>query len=44
MEQTRKRIRRTKVDRIVAPLMSELELARLGDGRIAYIKKFQDAK
>ncbi len=34
---TRKRTKRTKV-RSMAPLMSEVELARLGGGQVAYIR------
>lgn len=38
MEQSRKRTRRTQETRQVASIMSELELARLGGGQIAYIR------
>lgn len=40
MEQRTKRSRRKRVaDAAVAPIMSEIELARLGGGQIAYIKE-----
>jgi hypothetical protein len=40
MEQKIKRSRRKRVaDAAVAPLMSQIELARLGGGQIAYIKE-----
>lgn len=38
MEENRKRTRRKSQTRPVAPLMSELELSRLGGGQFAYIK------
>ena len=39
MEQSRKRTKRTRVvPPPVAPFISELDLARLGDGQIAYIR------
>ena len=39
MEQSRKRTKRTTVvPPPVAPLVSEFDLARLGDGQIAYIR------
>ena len=37
MEQSRKRVRR-KAANLVAPPMSEVELARLGGGHVAYIR------
>lgn len=37
MEVTRKRARRAK-PRSMAPIMSQLELQRLGDGQVAYIR------
>ena len=40
MEQKIKRSRRKRVaDAAVAPIMSQIELARLGGGQIAYIKE-----
>lgn len=40
MEQKAKRSRRKRVaDDAVAPIMSQIELARLGGGQIAYIKE-----
>jgi hypothetical protein len=40
MEQRAKRSRRKRVaDAAVAPIMSQIELARLGGGQIAYIKE-----
>lgn len=40
MEQRTKRGRRKRVaDAAVAPIMSQIELARLGGGQIAYIKE-----
>ena len=40
MEQKVKRSRRRRtVDAAVAPIMSQIELARLGGGQIAYIKE-----
>jgi hypothetical protein len=40
MEQKAKRSRRKRVsDVAVAPIMSQIELARLGGGQIAYIKE-----
>jgi hypothetical protein len=40
MEQKVKRSRRKRVaDAAVAPIMSQIELARLGGGQIAYIKE-----
>ena len=40
MEQKVKRSRRKRVaDAAMAPIMSQIELARLGGGRIAYIKE-----
>lgn len=43
MEQTRKRSRRAKPS-AVAPIMSQLELARLGGGQIAYIRMLSTAQ
>lgn len=43
MEATRKRTRRAKAQP-VAPIMSELELARLGDGQVAYIRTLTTAE
>lgn len=43
MEATRKRTRRAKTQP-VAPIMSELELARLGDGQVAYIRTLTTAE
>ncbi len=37
-ETTTKRTRRSQASRTVAPVMSELDLARLGGGEVAYIK------
>ena len=40
MDQKVKRSRRKRaVDAAIAPIMSQIELARLGGGQIAYIKK-----
>lgn len=39
MEQSRKRtVKRKTIVPPVAPIMSEMELARLGDGQVAYIR------
>lgn len=38
MEQSRKRTSKRKVAPPVAPMISEVELARLGDGQVAYIR------
>lgn len=44
MQQTRKRIRRRAFSSPIAPLMTELELAKLGGGQIAYIRVMSTAE
>jgi hypothetical protein len=41
MEQRMKRAKRKRGEAAVAPIISQIELARLGGGQIAYIKELK---